>query len=450
LEFLVLGLNHRTAPLAIRERLSIPRDRLPEALKAMEGYGVPGVILCTCNRSEFYAIEPSSESSNDLPGPSAAAARVGVGVGDQSIKRFLVDYLGIPLVDVERHLYLHHGPDCVRHLFRVATSLDSMILGEEQIIGQVREAYHAAVEAETARQPLSFLFQRALRVGRQIRRDTGIGDNPLSVSRACAEMVRSELGGLEGLRVLVVGAGEAGELAAHGLSHCGAKEIMVANRTQQHAEDLAEKLSGRAVPFSSLSLAMQDADIVVSCTGSPEYVVHAGMVEEAMAHRPDRRLFLIDIAVPRDIEPAVGDIPNVTLHDIDDMDSVSLANRDEKRLQAQQAEGSVERAADEFLEWRRSLEVLPTVVALRDKAEMIRESEYQKTVKKLEGKLSAGDLASLEAMTKAMMKKFLHDPTVFLKEQRNGGHPESHLESVRQLFQLTQKTGPRKIIPKAD
>ena len=159
---------------------------------------------------------------------------------------------------------------------------------------------------------------------------------------------------------------------------------------------------------------------------------------------------MIDIAVPRDIEPAVGDIPNVTLHDIDDMDSVSLANRDEKRLQAQQAEGSVERAADEFLEWRRSLEVLPTVVALRDKAEMIRESEYQKTVKKLEGKLSAGDLASLEAMTKAMMKKFLHDPTVFLKEQRNGSHPESHLESVRQLFQLTQKTGPRKIVPKAD
>jgi glutamyl-tRNA reductase len=433
LEFIVLGLNHRTAPLAIRERLSITRDRLPQALKAMEGYGVPGVILCTCNRSEFYAIEPVGDSN----GPGAAADPVGV--GDQRIKQFLVDYFGIPLVDVERHLYLHQGSDCVRHLFRVATSLDSMILGEEQIIGQVREAYHAAVEAETARQPLSFLFQRALRVGRQVRRDTGIGTNPLSVSRACAQMVKSELGGLDGLQVLVVGAGEAGELAAHGLSHSGAKEIVVANRTQQHAEDLAEKLSGRAVPFSGLGLAMKDADIVVTCTGSPEYVVHAGMVAEAMAHRPNRSLFLIDIAVPRDIEPAVGDIPNVVLHDIDDMDSFSLANREDKRQQARQAEEAVDLAANGFLEWRRSLEVLPTVVALRDKAEMIRESEFQKTVKKLEGKLSAEELASLEAMTKAMMKKFLHDPTVFLKEQRTGGH----LDSVRQIFRLSQASGPQ-------
>ncbi len=429
MEFLVLGLNHRTAPLAIRERLSITRERLPEALKAMAGFGVPGVILCTCNRSEFYAIEPGA-------GPGVAAGTVGV--GDQRIKQFLVEYLCLPLLDVERHLYLHQGSDCVRHLFRVATSLDSMILGEEQIIGQVREAYHAAVAAETAKQPLSFLFQRALRIGRQVRRDTGIGANPLSVSRACAQLAISELGDLDGLRVLVVGAGEAGELAAQGLSHSGAKEIVVANRTQQHAEDLAEKLSGRTVPFSGLGPALKDADIVVSCTGSPEYVVHAGMVKEAMAHRPHRSLFLIDIAVPRDIEPAAGDIPNVILHDVDDMDSVSEVNRQEKQQQAEQAEEAVKLAADGFLEWRRSLEVLPTVVALRDKAERIRESEFQKTVKKLDGKLSAEELASLEAMTRAILKKFLHDPTVFLKQQRTGGH----LELAQQLFQLSQEGGP--------
>ena len=444
MEYLVLGLNHRTAPLAIRERLSITRERLPEALKAMAGYGVPGVILCTCNRSEFYAVEPAIEPTAK-PGSQpadtgAASVPVGsMGVGDRRIKQFLVDYFDIPLIDVERHLYLHQGPDCVRHLFRVATSLDSMILGEEQIIGQVREAFHAAVAAETAKQPLSFLFQRALRVGRQVRRDTGIGANPLSVSRACAELVKAELGDLAGLRVLVVGAGEAGELAAPGSSHGGAKEIVVANRTQQHAEDLAEKLSGRVVPFSALGPAMKDADIVVSCTGSPEYVVEAGMVKEAMAHRPDRSLFLMDIAVPRDIEPAAGDIPNVTLHDVDDIDSFSHANREEKRQQAQHAEEVVVLAAEEFLEWRRSLEVLPTVVALRDKAERIRESEFQKTVKKLNGKLSNEDLASLEAMTKAILKKFLHDPTVFLKEQRTGGH----LELAKELFQLSQENGPQ-------
>ena len=433
MEYLVLGLNHRTAPLAIRERLSITRERLPEALKAMESYGVPGVILCTCNRSEFYAIEPAGQPVNTGAGAGP------VGVGDRRIKQFLVDYFGIPLVDVERHLYLHQGPDCVRHLFRVATSLDSMILGEEQIIGQVREAFHAAVAAETVKQPLSFLFQRALRVGRHVRRNTGIGANPLSVSRACAQLVKAELGDLDGLRVLVVGAGEAGELAAQGLSHSGAKEIVVANRTQQHAEDLADKLSGRVVAFSALGPAMKDADIVVSCTGSPEYVVEAGMVKEAMAHRPHRSLFLMDIAVPRDIEPAAGKIPNVILHDVDDIDSVSQSHREERQQQAQHAEEVVTVAAEEFLGWRRSLEVLPTVVALRDKAERIRESEFQKTVKKLNGKLSNEELSSLEAMTKAILKKFLHDPTVFLKEQPTG----SHLELAKQLFQLSGDDGPQ-------
>ena len=425
MEVLVLGLNHRTAPLAVRERLSITQEYLPEALKAMESYGVPGVILCTCNRSEFYATEPLERNSESGS----------LGVGDRRIKQFLVGYFGIPLVDVERHLYLHQNTDCVRHIFRVASSLDSMILGEEQIIGQVRDAFHAAVAAETAKQPLSFLFQRALRVGRQVRRNTGIGANPLSVSRACAELVKEKLGSLDGLQVLVVGAGEAGELAAHGLSHGGAREIVVANRTRQHAEDLADKFSGRTVPFSGLGPAMKDADIVVSCTGSPEYVVQTEMVEEAMAHRPDRSLFIIDIAVPRDIEPAVGNIPNVMLHDIDDMDHVSQANRQEKLLQAQHAEESVNLATDEFLEWRRSLEALPTVVALRDKAERIRESEFEKTIKKLNGKLSAAEVTSLDAMTRAILKKFLHDPTVFLKEHRTNGH----LELTKELFQLSSE-----------
>ena len=425
MEVLVLGLNHRTAPLAVRERLSITQEYLPEALKAMESYGVPGVILCTCNRSEFYATEPLERNSESGS----------LGVGDRRIKQFLVGYFGIPLVDVERHLYLHQNTDCVRHIFRVASSLDSMILGEEQIIGQVRDAFHAAVAAETAKQPLSFLFQRALRVGRQVRRNTGIGANPLSVSRACAELVKAKLGSLDGLQVLVVGAGEAGELAAHGLSHSGAWEIVVANRTRQHAKDLADKFSGRTVPFSGLGLAMKDADIVVSCTGSPEYVVQTRMVEEAMAHRPDRSMFIIDIAVPRDIEPAVGNIPNVMLHDIDDMDHVSQANRQEKLLQAQHAEESVNLATDEFLEWRRSLEALPTVVALRDKAERIRESEFEKTIKKLNGKLSAAEVTSLDAMTRAILKKFLHDPTVFLKEHRTNGH----LELTKELFQLSSE-----------
>ena len=300
MEFLVVGLNHRTAPVEVREQLSLNKEQLPDALSAMNDHGAPGVILSTCNRSEFYTLD--SPTNGNTPDPEAGADQV---------KRFLVEKFGISLLDVDRYLYVYRGYECIHHLFRVASSLDSMILGEEQIIGQVRDAYEAATRAGTAQGPLAQLFQQALRVGRRVRRETGISRNALSVSRACVEMAKSVLGDLSNRRVLVVGAGEAGELAAEVLSLSGVGDITVTNRTFQRAEELAANLSALAIPFDGMPKALRESDIVIGCTGSPGYVLQAGLIGDAMSARADRPLFLIDIAVPRDIDPEAAQVQNV-------------------------------------------------------------------------------------------------------------------------------------------
>ena len=421
LQFLVVGLNHRTAPVEVREKLSLTKSQLPGALAAMRDHSVPGVILCTCNRSEFYTLEPD--------GPPKSPA--GMGVADSRVKEFLVDHFHVPMVEVERYLYLHRDKDCVQHLFRVASSLDSMILGEEQVIGQVREAFEAAVRAETVPGPLSHLFQQAFRVGRRVRRETGIGRNAMSISRACAELAKETLGGLAGRRVMVVGAGDAAGLAAEVLSLSGVDDIVVTSRTYQRAEELARDLSGQAIPFQDMGDALRSTDMVIGCTGSPGYVLDASTVRTAMSRRPERPLFLIDIAVPRDIEPAAGDISNVFLHDLDDLEIYADASRQDHRLEAQSAELLVSQETERFVEWCLDLEVLPTLVALRTMADRIREGELNKTLKKLDHKLTTQDLASLDAMTRAIVNKLLHGPTVYLKGQRSSGGAQVAKEFFR-------------------
>lgn len=407
MEFLVVGLNHRTSPLDVREKLTLTKSQWPQALRDMADYGVPGVILCTCNRSEFYALEPADSANSGKPSSS----------GEDRIKQFLVDKFDVSLLDVDRFLYVRRERDCVHHLFRVASSLDSMILGEEQIIGQVREAFDVATQSDTVPSSLSFLFQRALRVGRRVRRETGIGRNALSVSRACVELAKNALGDLKGRKAMVVGAGDAGELAAQVLSRSGVNQIMVTNRTHQRALELAQDLSGQAIPFQEFPEALQNSDIVIGCTGSPGYVLEASVVRNAMAARPQQPLFLLDIAVPRDIDPEAGNIDNVFLHDVDDLESVSEASRLEKEEEARSAEDVVNRESESFLEWWRTLEVLPTVITLRQKADQIRERELNKTLKRLDGKLSPEEVGSLDAMTQAIVNKLLHEPTLFLKSQ---------------------------------
>ncbi|MDA0265020.1 MAG: glutamyl-tRNA reductase [Chloroflexi bacterium] len=443
MEFLVVGLNHRTAPVEIRERLALNKEQLPDALRAMTSHGVPGVVLSTCNRSEFYTIDspgiPGISGTVPLnaarPNPQVNGARPSPQAGEDQVKAFLVERFGISLLDVDRYLYVYRGYDCIHHLFRVASSLDSMILGEEQIIGQVRDAYEAATTAGTAQGPLAQLFQQALRVGRRVRRETGISRNALSVSRACVEMAKSVLGDLSSRRVLVVGAGEAGELAAEVLSLSGVGNITVTNRTYERAQELAASLSGQAVPFDGMPKALRESDIVIGCTGSPGYVLPANLIGDTMAARPDRPLFLIDIAVPRDIDPEAARVRNVYLNDVDDLESASQASRDKK---AQEAEWAEELATDEsqqFRQWCLDLEALPTVIELRNRADQVRSYELRKTMRKLNGKLDAAALESLDAMTKAIVNKLLHDPTMFLKERKG---PEE-LQTARDIFRLSEE-----------
>jgi glutamyl-tRNA reductase len=421
-EFLVVGLNHRTAPVEVRESLSLNREQLPGALTAMRDNGTPGVILSTCNRSEFYTLE-----SHDAPESSD-------GAGSERIRRYLLQQFDVSLLDLDRYLYLHRGYDAIHHLFRVASSLDSMILGEDQIIGQVRDAYEAANSNGGVPAPLGQLFQRASRVGRRVRRETGIGRNALSVSRACVEMARSVIGDLTSSRVLVVGAGDAGELTAEVLSMSGVREITVTNRTYSRAAELANSLSGRAIPFEGMPAALEESDIVIGCTGSPGYVLQAGLIGQTMSARPDRPLFLLDIAVPRDIDPDAASVDNVFLSDVDDLESISQASREAKAKEAAWAEELVTAEAQEFRQWCLDLEALPTVIELRSRADAVRTAELNKTLKRLADKLDEEELASLDAMTRAIVNKLLHSPTMFLKERKG---PEE-LQVAREIFRLAE------------
>ena len=392
-DFIVIGLNHRTAPVEVRESVSWSRGQSAPLHAAMTDSGVPGVPLSTCNRSEFYFLETRQDD-----GPR--------------LKELLVSHFGVTQEDLRQYLYEHRGYDAILHLFRVASGLDSMILGEDQIIGQVRQAYQEASELGEVPSLLARLFQQSSRVGRRVRRDSGIGRHPLSVSRACVDLARLVVGDLSSSCVLVVGAGEAGETAAEALSYTGAREVTVVNRTYSRAAELAGRLSGQALAFESLPQALAGSDIVVGCTGSPGYVLQANMIEQAMTTRPERPLLLIDIAVPRDFDPAAGQVRNVTLCDIDDLESVSNSGRQKRAQEAAAAEALVSGEAWQFEQWRRSLESLPPVIDLRRRAEEVRRAELERTLKRLNGKLTSEERDSLEAMTHAIVNKLLHTPTV--------------------------------------
>ena len=382
----------------MRESVSWSREQSADLLRAMSESGVPGIPLSTCNRSEFYFLETDSQDGARL-------------------REVLPKHFSVSPADLDQYLYEFRGYDAVHHLFRVASGLDSMILGEDQIIGQVRQAYQAAKEQGEVPGLLSRLFQQSFRVGRKVRRESGVGRHALSVGRACVDLAKLVVGDLTSSSVLVVGAGEAGETAAEALSFAGARDITVVNRTYSRAAELALRLSGRAAGFDELPEALAGSDIVIGCTGSPGYVVQANMVDETMASRPDRPLFLIDIAVPRDIDPEAGKLRNVSLCDIDDLESVSKSGRQHQAQEAEVAEGLASEEAWAFERWRRSLESLPPVIDVRQRAEDVRRVELERTLKRLNGKLTDEERDSLEAMTRAIVNKLLHSPTVYLKEQ---------------------------------
>jgi glutamyl-tRNA reductase len=412
----VVGLSHETAPVAVREALAFPKHELGAALERVRKDAAldEAMILSTCNRVEIY-------------GRSEAGA-----LG--ALAEFLARYHGRAPEEIAKHLYCLEGELAVRHAFRVAASLDSMVLGEAQILGQVKEAYQEAERAGSLGAMLNGLRTRSIAAARRARSETAIGRNAVSVSHVAVELATKIFGELSGRSVLLVGAGKMSELAARQMVRRGARASVLGGRTFEKAGQLAASLGGRAAPFESLRAELAHADVAISGTGAPGIVIEREDVEVAQSLRHGRPLFLIDIAVPRDIAPEAGHVAGVFLYDIDDLQKVSAANLRERKKEAAAAEAIVEHEVREFLEWRRSLEIVPLVAELRRRADEIRKAEIAKARHRL-GPLTPEQESALEAATSAIVNKLLHAPTVRLKEL--AGHEQAdQVGLVRRLFDL--------------
>jgi glutamyl-tRNA reductase len=417
----LVGLSHRTSPLPVRESLAFAQDRLAEALQRMrqEADVAEAMILSTCNRVELYG-----RSDETTSGPR--------------LEEFLCAFHGRPVPEIAPYLYRLTGADAIRHAFRVAASLESMVIGEPQILGQVKQAYQTAQDAGTLGSALNALRNRSLAAAKRARTETGIGENAVSVSYVAVELARKIFGELRDKNVLLVGAGKMSLLAARHLVRSGARATVLGGRTFEKAEELAAALGGRAAPFESLRSELAAADIVISGTGAPGIVIRREDVEHARAARGGRHqrpLFLIDIAVPRDIDPAVRKLAGIFLYDLDDLRSVAEANLRERQKEAAAAEALVEREVREFLEWQKSLDVVPILIELRQRADEIRRSEIERARKHL-GTLTPEQEAALDAATSAIVNKLLHPPTVHLKEIARNGFAAEQVALIRKLLGL--------------
>jgi glutamyl-tRNA reductase len=414
---MALGLSYKTAPLALMERMVFPPEALPSALAALREHSAHGIILSTCNRVEIYALVGHQES------------------GRRALLRFLADYHGLTPRELSAYTYVCTQDDAVAHLFRVVAGLDSMMLGETQILGQVRAAYAAASRYGSPGPVLARLFHNAIEVGKRAHRETRICQSAGSLSAAAVGLARERLGDLAGRTALVVGAGETGRLTARTLRASGAGALLVANRTLEQAQVVARAVNAEAFALDAIEPALGRADVVISSTGARSYVVDAGAVRAAMAVRPARPLYCIDVAVPRDVDPAVADVPNVHLYNLDDLQFVCGAEADTRAPDVRQVERIVAEEGERFFRWWDQREVVPTITALRARADAIREAELAKAYARL-GDLSERDRETIDALTAAIVNKLLHQPIVRLKE-RSGDHDgRQYAPAARALFAL--------------
>ena len=415
----VAGLNHRTAPIALREQLAVEEDKLREVIRDVQATGAAreAVLISTCNRVEVYAVA-------DAPGEARAI-----------VFRRLCQHRGVDPAAIEALVYTHLEEDAVRHAFRVAASLDSMMVGEPQILGQVKDAFALAQACETVGPTLHTLFSQAFAVAKKVRTETDIARHAVSVSFAAVELAKKIFAGLTGRAVLLVGAGKMSELAARHLVDQGAFPIYVANRTWPRAQDLARALSGTAVPFAELDVALGSVDIVVTSTGAPEPVIRRDLVQRVMHGRRGRPLFFIDIAVPRDVEETVQTLVDVYCYDIDDLKQVVDANLRERAREAQRAEALVDREVAKFAARLRDVEVIPTIVSLRERLEGIRLAELRRALARVP-EASAETREVMEALSSGIVNKILHAPVTKLRESSRAGAGRSWTALVQELFGL--------------
>jgi glutamyl-tRNA reductase len=425
MSIVLVGLNHKTAPVAVRERLAFNDEACAEGLRALvDGEIVnEGLIVSTCNRVEVLA----------------ATGGLRLAEGTERIKDFLSRSRSVAHEDFNRHLYSHADDAAVRHVFRVASSLDSMVVGEPQVLGQVRRAYSLAVEAGTAGRVLNRLVHQAFRVAKRVRTETGIAASAVSISYTAVELGRKIFGSLKDRTVLIVGAGEMAELSAKHLVSAGVSRVLVTNRTDSAARELAANFGGKAVDFARLASHLAEADIVICSTGASEYLITPDIAREALEIRRNRPAFFIDISVPRNVDPAVGRIPNLFLFDIDDLESVIASNIREREREAERAELIVESEVMQFQQSLRTLDIGPTLGALRQKLQEIAREELTRQRQRL-GALTPEQERAIESLLMATVNKISHPIIYRLKSSYDTGEADD-VQAWRDIFGLEEGDG---------
>ena len=419
MDLLVTGISHKRTPMEIRERVYFDESdlRTPvlelKARKEIE----EAVLVSTCNRMEVYARTDDFDQAVS------------------SIQEFIGQFHEVPQAILKEHGYAMKTKEAVRHAFRVSSALDSMVVGEPQILGQVKESYRVAQETGSTGIYLNHLFERSFAVAKRVRTETRIGENAVSVSYAAVELARKIFGDLDAQRVMLVGTGEMAELATQHLVQLGARGVVVANRSIERAEVLADRFGGRAVDINHVEAELVVADIVLCSTGAPHAVIHRETVQRVIRRRRNRPMFFIDIAIPRDVEPGVQDIGNVYLYNIDDLEHVVVANIQEREREAARAEVLIDEESAAFLRWMETLEVVPTIVSLRERAEAVRLKEVADLRSRLKG-LSPEAEEAVDALTASLVNKLLHSPITELKRRAAGEDAPTFLRVTRSLFGL--------------
>ncbi len=415
---IVIGLNHRTAPVSVRERFSFTEGQARELIEEL--MCKPGVasavIVSTCNRTEFYMYFTKE-------------------IARTAVIEVLSRRAGIEFSEFRQYLYVHTEHNCVKHLFRVIAGLDSMILGETQILGQVKGAYQLSKQTGATGSFFNALFQQALAVGKKVRTETGIDKNAVSVSYAAVELAKQALGSIEGRTVLVVGAGKMSDLTVKHLMASGVAGVIVSNRSYPRAQELAARFGGKAVRFDELYHWIEKSDIVISCTSAAHCVIHTDRMTDVMERRKGAKIFMIDIAVPRDIEPDVGTLPGVILSDIDSLQNVVDGNLLERREAAVRAEKIIEDEVEGFLRRQAALAVVPTIVALKRRGDEIKQKETRRALNRL-GDLSERECKIITSLANSIVNQLLHEPVRRLKDLSLTSQGQLYAEAIQELFAL--------------
>jgi glutamyl-tRNA reductase len=418
MNILVVGLNHKTADVEVREKLAFNGPKLEEGL--MKLVDLPevneAVVLSTCNRVEMYV--------NAAKDPTEA------------VKTFLSEFHGIRRELLDDALYFLREGEAVRHVFRVASSLDSMVVGEPQILGQIKDSFEFSLKKKTTGVILNKLMKKSISVAKRVRTETKIAENAVSISFAAVELAKKIFTDLSDKHVMLLGAGEMAELAAKHLMNSGVRELVVANRTYSTGQELAREMGGRAVQFEEFLAEMVNTDIVICSTGAPTYVVDRPGMHSVMKERKQKPVFIIDISVPRNIDPEINEMANVYLYDVDDLQGVVESNVKERQNEAEHAERIIDEEIETFLQWQSSLDAVPTIIALREQAEAIKKEELVKLINRLP-ELQEDQRKAVEQMAATIVNKLVHSPTAALKQENED--KDVLIETVKRIFGLDSK-----------